>query len=216
VTDRPELTARELITTTRSVRRRLDRSRPVAVATVLECLDDALQAPNGGDAESWRWVVVTDPERRQRIGDLYRRANGPFTSELADRARHGDTGAARRLASTEILTEHLGEVPVHVVASFAPLPWFDGSAYSLASAYASVLPAVWNLQLALRLRGLASCIVTAHLRFADEVAEIIDLDRSFQQVALIPVGHLIGSSLGRAPRRPLDEVVHVDSWATPG
>ena len=213
--DPPNLTAHELITTTRSVRRRLDRSREVELGTILDCLDDALQAPNGGDDEAWRWVVVLDRQRREKIAEVYARANRAFAEHLRERADAGDRTAARKVASSSSFWDHLGDVPALVVASYAPSDWFDGSSYALASAYGSVFPAVWNFQLACRLRGLGSCIMTSHLRFEDEIAEIIDLDPRFRQVAMVGVGHLVGTEFQPARRHPLDEVVRIDSWSGP-
>ena len=66
--------ADRLLTTTRSVRRRLDFDRPVPAALIEECLTVALQAPTGGNLQVWRFVVVTDPDKRAAIADVYRRA----------------------------------------------------------------------------------------------------------------------------------------------
>src|SRR5260370_20318789 len=68
-----ELSPDELLTTTRSVRRRLDFSRPVEPEVIRQCLEIALQAPTGGNRQGWHFVVVTDAEKRQSLGDLYRR-----------------------------------------------------------------------------------------------------------------------------------------------
>ncbi len=59
----------ELLTTTRSVRKRLDLSRPVPMELIRECLQIALQAPTGSNAQKWHWIVVTDPGQRKAIGE---------------------------------------------------------------------------------------------------------------------------------------------------
>ena len=82
------LTPDELLTTTRSVRKRLDLTRPVPLGLVKECLEIALQAPNGGMRQGWHWIVVTDPQVRGQIGDFYRRSAEPYlASDLIVRAR---------------------------------------------------------------------------------------------------------------------------------
>ena len=73
----------ELLTTTRSVRKRLDLSRPVPLELVKECIQIALQAPTGSNTQGWHWIVVTDPELRSRIGAYYHRS---FTAYRASRA----------------------------------------------------------------------------------------------------------------------------------
>ena len=55
-----------LLTTTKSVRRRLDLSRPVARETVVECIRLATYAPNASNAQEWHWLVIDDPEVRAR------------------------------------------------------------------------------------------------------------------------------------------------------
>jgi nitroreductase len=65
------LTPEELLTTTRSVRKRLDFSRPVEPALIRECLELAVQAPTGGNRQTWHFVVVTDAQQRQALGDIY-------------------------------------------------------------------------------------------------------------------------------------------------
>lgn len=210
---REPLDALTLISTTRSVRRRLDLDRSVDLATVRECLEIALQAPNGGDEQAWRFVVVTDPGQRRRIGALYRRANADYAAGTRERADAGEVGAQRQLASSGVFWERLESVPVLVVAAFEPQSWFDpASSYSLASAYGSVFPAVWNFQLACRLHGLGTCLVTSHLKYPEEMAGILELPSRFRQVGMVAVGHLIGTDFRPAPRRPLDEVVRFGVW----
>jgi len=64
----------QLLTTTRAVRKRLDFDRPVELSVIRECLEIALQAPSGSNAQGWHFLVVTDPGKRKQIGDVYRRA----------------------------------------------------------------------------------------------------------------------------------------------
>src|SRR5689334_8410122 len=118
---RPDLTIDELLTTTRTVRKRLDLTRPVPPELVRECLEIALQAPSGGNRQHWHWVVVTDADVRARIGELYKRSAltyfasrnsaGSLFADDPERAR-----IQRRVGdSSEYLAEHMGEVPVLVI-----------------------------------------------------------------------------------------------------
>ena len=66
-----DLTNDELLSTTRAVRKRLDLTRPVPPEVILECLKLAQQAPTGGYAENWHFVVVTDPEKKAGLADLW-------------------------------------------------------------------------------------------------------------------------------------------------
>lgn len=201
-----------LLSTTRSVRRHLDLSREVPLELVLDCLRVAQQAPNGADAEAWRFVVVRDPQLRKVIGDRYRQANAAFAAVVAARAAAGEAWAARKLASSGVFWDHLEKVPVLVVAGIEEGPDFEATPYGLASAYASVLPAVWNLQLAARLRGLGTCLVTSHLRFAAEISDLLGLPPRFRHAGMVAMAYLTKERFGPAPRRPLPEIVHLDRW----
>src|SRR5438105_9419088 len=113
------LTPDELLTTTRSVRKRLDLSRPVPLDLVKECLEIALQAPNGGMREGWHWIVVTDPQVRAQIGDFYRRSAEPYLARAAaDLDRGAGVGGevmAKVSSSSAYLAQHMGQVPVLVI-----------------------------------------------------------------------------------------------------
>lgn len=96
-----------LLTTTRTVRKRLDLSRPVPTGVVLECLRIASQAPTGGNLQRTRWVVVTDEKKRAAIGDLYKRAMDPYHAIMSPLAQAA--GANEKvLASSQYLAEVMG------------------------------------------------------------------------------------------------------------
>ncbi len=115
------LTPDELLTTTRSVRKRLDFSRPVERAVIEECLNIAVQAPNASNMQNWHFVVITDPAKRCALGEIYRKAwNIYLTLPLAapnlkfdDPARNATQ--VRVTASAQYLADHLQDVPVHVI-----------------------------------------------------------------------------------------------------
>ena len=66
------LTPHELLTTTRSVRKRLDLTRPVPLDLIRECVELELQAPSGSSAQRWHFLVLHDPEQKNAVADSYR------------------------------------------------------------------------------------------------------------------------------------------------
>ena len=83
-----DLSTDALLTTTRSVRKRLDLTKPVPIGLIRECLEIAVQAPTSSNVQNWSFIIVTDAEQRRAIGDVYRRtwdliAASPFA--VADR-----------------------------------------------------------------------------------------------------------------------------------
>jgi nitroreductase len=204
----------DLLTTTRSVRKRLDLSRPVPLELVRECLEIALQAPSGSNRQTWQWVVVTDAGLRREIGGYYRRAvEGYLASGGAAGKLFADDPARsavqRRVGdSVAYLGEHMGAVPVLV------LPCIRGRmpAGNQAGFWGSVLPAAWSYMLAARARGLGTAWTTLHLRFESEIAELLGLPADVRQGALIPTAYHTGDGFRPAARQPLDDVLHIDGW----
>lgn len=200
-------TVDRLLTTTRAVRKRLDLERPVPLQVVKECLELALQAPTGSNAQGWRWVVVTDPERRRLLGELY--ANPPRRERPPSEPVVPVSDQQRRVGeSAAYLLQHMGEVPVLVV----PCTREAGGAAGWAP---SIYPAVWSFLLALRSRGLGSVITTAHLFRAAEAAELLEVPEGFVQTCLLPVAYYTGEDFRPAHRRPLAEVAFLDRWGQP-
>jgi len=203
-----------LLSTTRSVRARLDLDRPVDPALVDECLTLALQAPNGSGAERWRFVVVTDAALRQGIGALYATSSAGYLASLrAQQPDLDETTAAFR--SSQRLWDHLGDVPVLVVPCIEREPWHLTSpqrAYVEASIYGSIFPAVWSFQLACRSRGLGTCTVTSVLKHDGDLKELLGLPESFAVAGVVAVAHTTGG-FSPARRRPLDEVRRTNRWS---
>lgn len=228
MTELPITDLETVLTTTRAVRRRLDFDRPVPRETVLDCLRIALQAPTGGDAEDWRFILVGDPEVRRQIGAEYRRLFdvhvGPRmagmlqggTMRVDPPAEPLEQAALRRRArvysGAAYLAENLGRAPWLVLAC-ATRP--NRSAKIAAAVYGSVFPAVWSFQLALRSRGLGSIITTLHLREPEAVTRILRIPDGVTQCALLPVAYTIGTDFRPAARRPVEDVVFVDGWDQP-
>ncbi|MFE7192655.1 nitroreductase family protein [Kitasatospora sp. NPDC057541] len=201
----------ELLTTTRSVRLRLDPTRPVDLDQVRACVEIALQAPNGGNTQRWHWLVVTDDDLRKRIAEVYRRV---FEVRYPPSASAGTSGVGvtdRMLTGGRHLAEHLHEMPVLVIPCLdlggRPLP--EGNQ---AGVWGSLLPAAWSYMLAARARGLGTTWTTVHLDAEREVADILGLPDGVRQGALIPTAHVVGDGFGPAPRRSVDSVLHLDGW----
>ncbi|HXV92413.1 MAG TPA: nitroreductase family protein, partial [Pseudonocardia sp.] len=138
----------ELLTTTRSVRKRLDLDRPVPLELVRECLEIALQAPTGSNAQGWHWFVVTDPQLRAAIGDYYRQSFERYRNSRGYAGRAAEGSAERQAvqsrvtSSAEYLAERMGEVPVHVLACITAGEELPGG--NQAGLWGSLLPAAWS------------------------------------------------------------------------
>ena len=199
----------ELLSTTRSVRKRLDLDRPVGRDVILECIQLAMQAPTASNAQDWRWLVITDADKRAAIADIYRSIGADYLAYAAKDA--SDPQTQRVYASAFSLTDTLGKVPVHVIPCLTSR--IDNSNMLVAaSAWASIIPAGWSFLLALRSRGLGSVWTTMHLAKEKEVAEVLGIPETVTQAALFPVAYTIGTDFRPATRPPAETVTYWDSW----
>src|SRR5258708_5195405 len=117
------LSVDDVLTTTRSVRKPLDLETPVPREVLLECLELALQAPTGSNAQGWQWVLVEDADKRKALADIYRTNATPYLD--LPKPEYGDARDEQRpgaYASAKYLNEHLHEVPVALIPCLAGRP----------------------------------------------------------------------------------------------
>ncbi len=215
-----------VLTTTRSVRKRLDLTRPVEPEVIQRCIEIALQAPTGSNLQGWRFMVVTDPGKRAALAQIYGKARQTYYEMQADQPPQlpaGDLRAAQRARVSEsslYLGEHLHEVPVHIIpcieGRMEEAPHLSqlteyGTAYH-AAIYGSIYPATWSLMLALRARGLGSAWTSLHLMYEKEAAAILGVPDNIIQAALLPVAYFKGTDFKPAKRIPAQELTYWDTW----
>ncbi|MGH3636694.1 nitroreductase family protein [Mycobacterium sp.] len=210
------LSVDEVLTTTRSVRKRLDFDKPVSREVVMECLELALQAPTGSNAQGWQWVFVTDADKKKAIADIYLSNAKGYLALPSPQYPDGDTRGERMPLvkdSAMYLAEHMHEAPVLMI------PCLQGrveQAPLLSSSFwASLFPAAWSFCLALRSRGLGSCWTTLHLLGDGEkqAAELLGIPfDEYSQGGLFPIAYTKGTDFRSAKRLPAEAVTHWNSW----
>ena len=204
-----------LLTTTRSVRKRLDLTRPVEREVIEQCLEIAGQAPSGSNRQGWHFVVVTDGEKKLRIAELYRQAWYGYNATRSVGTGPDLTAAEKQMqrviSSARYLADHMQDVPVLVI------PCIEGRAddptpASQAGLYGSILPAAWSLMMALRARGLGSAWTTLHLQNERAVAELLGIPDDITQAALLPVAYFKGDDFRPATRKPMRDRTYWNNW----
>jgi nitroreductase family protein len=223
-----------LLTTTYSIRRPADLGRPLDRGDLAEAVEIALSAAHVGSLERGRdhpppvasgrpsrahFVVVTDPDQRQALAELYRRAVGQtaasterFVAVHTAEGRSSAAAAADGMADAAYLAEHLHEVPALVIPCIA---WrADGlPPASQAALWGSIFPAVWSFLLAARTRGMSGIITTAHLLYEREAAGVLGIPyQEVMQAALIPLSRTPDWTLPTRPRPPVEAALHWDRW----
>jgi len=216
-----------VLTTTRSVRQRLDLDTPVPPELIEEALQIALQAPTGANTQTWRFVVVTDAQAKAQIADYYRRGAATYVEGRTAMTRTG-VAATREYASDDLrqqqrdavlksggyLMEQLHRVPVMIIPCIESR-FEHEDVFVQASMWGSILPATWSLMLALRSRRLASAWTTLHLQHEQEVSALLGIPAHYTQAALLPVAWLTGGDLKPAKRLPVEEVTYWGRWGEP-
>jgi nitroreductase len=206
-----------LLTSTRSVRKRLDYSRPVAPELIQECIDIAIQAPTGSNQQTWSFVVVTDAAKKKALADFYRKGFELYAQMPQQAEREaGDIRTSqmpRVIDSAVYLAQTMEQAPAFLI------PCIDGRfesapQFAQASMYGSILPAVWSFMLAARARGLGTAWTTIHLMFEAEAAQLLGIPSTVTQAALLPIAYFKGADFKPATRIPSREITYWDSWGT--
>ena len=211
------LSADEVLKTTRSVRKRLDFDKPVERAIVEECLEIALQAPTGSNSQGWHWIIIEDAAKKKALADIYRKNFALYASMPGREYKEGDTRGERQSLvrdSAGYLTDNFEKAPMMMI------PCIDGRldnlpAFAGAGAWGSLLPAVWSFMLALRERSMGSAWTTIHLMNDGEKEAADLLGSPFDKVTqggLFPIAYTIGTDFKPAIREPLSKVLHWDKW----
>ncbi len=207
--DGDELGVFEAMHTARAMRwLRPDPVPPELVRTILEA---AVAAPNGGNRQTWGFIVVTDPTVKQDIQQYYAKAFAAASQMYqSSPPPPGMTGSQyeRQHKGVQHLTEHFHEAPVWIVACI------DHGGRPGPATGASIYPAVQNILLAARALGLGATLTTRHTMYAAEVDAILGLPEHVTALAIVPIGYP-DRGFSRVRRGPIEDVVYQDRWGAP-
>ena len=199
----------EIIRTTRSMRRL--KPDPVPDGLIRQILEAGTCAANGGNMQTWRFLVVTDPGVKQTVGALYKKV---WDEQAGPRYRAGAPAPGqskekfdRMIDAAQHLADHIHEAPVWIV------PCGPAGARTRSSG-SSVYPAVQNMLLAIRALGLGSTLTTRHLRFEKETEAALGLPPNVHSYAILPIGWPMGK-FGPTGRGKLSDFVYLDNWGEP-
>ncbi len=227
-----------LLTTTRSVRRRLDLDRPVPREVVEEALEIAVQAPTANNHQNWRWLVISDPDVKEKIAEMTRASWLFHRNDVWTNAgRRRNTAQARRNNESVVaLDETIARVPILVIPCVLGRPpdmeaidaaWRERMATKppedpghhvrlgpmrASIFYGSIFPAIWSFQLALRSRGLGSTITCMHIPHERQVGELLGIPTGVTQVCMIPVAYTVGTDFRPADRVGAKERTYWERW----
>jgi nitroreductase len=180
---------------------------PVPDALVRKVLDAGIRAPNGGNQQRWRFVVIKDAATKRWIQERYLATDRPAHARPRNDAE--TKTMARNDAAAIYLAEHLHEIPVLILCCVE----HDGSPSDI-NRGASIYPAVQNMLLAARGLGLASVLTTRPRRgFEKEIKEKLGIPANVDTAALLPLGYPMAKNrYGPTNRRPVEDVTFDETW----
>ncbi len=199
------------LSTTRSVRRRIDFERPVPAEVIEACIAVAIQAPTGLDRQSWRFLIVTDTALKREIGNLYRETFDEFAGVRLSQMRARGEELPELRPAQRFLADHVHAFPALILVCSEGRPEPGDLALQVAF-YGSVLPAAWSLMVALRARGIGATWTTLLAQRAPEVARVLGIPDDVTQTVLLPIGYTKGAVLMPAERKPPHEVTFWNRW----
>ena len=213
---RLNLSADDVLTTTRAVRKRLDFDRPVEREVIEECLQIALQAPTGSNTQGWQWIFVTDQAKKDALAEIYRSNFEQYRSAPGPEYALGDLRAEQRekvISSAQYLTDNFQRVPVMMIPCITGKLDRIPTAHA-AGAWGSILPAVWSFMLAARERGLGTAWTTIHLMMGGDkkAADLLGIPDDITQAGLFPIAYTVGTDFKPAKRLPLEPITHWEQW----
>lgn len=213
-----DLTPDELLTTTRSVRKRLDYSKSVSREIVIDCVRIAQQAPQGSNIAQTQFVLIDDKQMIANVAAIYldvfetQYVNDSYS--VFNRASGDDTvdQQNRRVAgSVEHLARTMHQAPM--LALICAQPRFVTDPIRVKSRMGSVMPAIWSFMLAARARGIGTCWTGFTNRREAEMADLLGIPiDDVEQVALTPVAYTLGTDFQTARRDPPESIIHWNSW----
>ena len=201
----------EIMQTMRAMRRL--KPDPVPDELIGKILQAGTCAPNGGNTQRWRFLVVKDPKIKQAVQAWYKRAFdevvGPRYATSAPPPGVTAERYARQHAAVQYLTDHFHEAPVWIVACID-----EGKAAPTRWSGASIYPAVQNMLLAARALGLGCTLTTRHLLYERESEAAMGLPEGVHSYAILPIGYPMGR-FGPVGRGKLSDIVFEDKWGQP-
>ncbi len=178
---------------------------PVSDDLIHKLIEAGTKAPSGGNQQGWKFMVITDPETKKKIGEYYEQgwehAYGSANPNPPNIQPH-----VRR--SADHLARTIGQAPVLLMACIE----HDGSPSTMGRG-GSIFPSVQNILLAARGLGLGSCLTSLHKRYEGEIKELLGIPENVETAALLPVGFPADNNrYGPTRRQPVEDVTYRERW----
>ena len=201
----------EALYTTRAMRRVSEN--PIPEDVLKQMVDAGIRAPSGSNRQGWKFILVTDQDIRNHLGDLYREAWGFYVKEFY--------GGTSDLGASNVIDDEKAEQVIRITKSAT---WLSENFHKVPAMFvvlsrndptgSSIFPAIWSLMLAGRAHGVGTCLTTVLGMFKPQKAfEILNIpsDKGWKIDAVVTAGYPLGK-WGVAKRNPIDQVTYLNTW----
>ena len=200
----------DIVSTTRSVRKRIDFERPIDREVIYHCVDLAAQAPTSVGNETWRFLVIDEPVKKKQLGDIYRHS---FDEYLEIREQEREEAGEEKVELSpnyRFLADNIHRFPALLLVCREGRPP-DDLAGQIAF-FGSVIPAAWSLMMALRSLQIGSTWTTLHARYEEQVRHVLGIPPEVTVCILLPIGYMLGANLRRADRTSAKIITSWNKW----
>lgn len=201
------LSLHEAIYTLRAMRRL--KTDPISPEDLRYIVEAATMACSPGNSQPWTFLVITDAGQKQRIAEIYRQIGNKVIRDGALASGSLDAATAKVYRHAMILVDNLQHAPALILCCL------DGQAQERgihqSTYYGSIYPAIQNLMLAARSKGIGSTMTTLHMAREQDIKHILSIPDNVATVALIPLGYPQGR-WGRPQGKSQQEVTYWNSW----
>ena len=208
-----ELDFFDLVGNMRAMRRL--KSDPVSMDLIWKVLNAGVQAPSGQNTQPWKFVLVSQPERKQWFAERYAAAMETRFGLPRDVSKRGEKSSRGQLRAIYHQMDHLQDVPYLLMVCGErdwPFKVAEEDRIGLAPPnFGAVYPCVQNILLACRALGLGAALTTMHQVFEDELHEYFNIPNNFGVIVTIPIGYPLGN-FGPVSRIPAQEKTYIDCW----
>lgn len=201
----------DLVGNVRAMRR--IKTDPVPLSLIMKVLNTGVKAPSGQNLQPWKFVLISEPEKKKWFADNYTQAiesrfRFPRNSENAK-------PPGRQLKALYYQMDHMHEYPyLLLVCGKRDWPFKVAIEDRVGLAppnYGAVYPCVQNILLACRAVGLGAALTTMHQVFETELHQYFDIPDDYGVVVTMPIGWPIGN-FGSVTRTPAEKLTYLDRW----
>lgn len=206
----------EFLRTQRAVRRL--RADPIPDEVLARIMDATRYAPTGGNRQGWRFLLVTDTDKKAALGELYAPTWEAFRKQYESAegvSAEAASSMKRTLDAGSYMATHMYEYPLIAIVCFNPkhLAVTDsGQDRVSVVGGGSIYPAVQNFMLACRVEGLGCVLTTLLCEHESAVKKLLSIPEDWYTAAAIPVGYPVGSGYGPVRRLPVEKLFYFNSW----